>query len=66
MDEQEFQRALVVVLVAGTLLFGAGAAALYVIFRRFQGSKPNLGLMAGLIVFILLACLVLFVLSYSG
>lgn len=65
MDQQEFQRALIVVLVAGTLVFGTGAATLYVIFRRFQGSKPNVGLMAGLVVFIFLACLALFALSYA-
>ena len=65
MTEQEFQRALVVVLVVGTLVFGAGAATLYVIFQRFKGAKPNLGLMAGLIAFIFLACAALFALSYA-
>ena len=65
MNEQEFQRALVVVLVAGSLIFGAGMLTLYVIFQRFKGAKPNLGLMAGLLAFIFLACAALFALSYA-
>jgi hypothetical protein len=62
--EAEFQRALVIVLVAGTLVFAAGALLLFAVFRRFAGAKPSFGLMAGLIAFIFLACAALFALSY--
>ena len=65
MSEQEFQRALVIVLIAGTLVIGAGAVALVMIFRGFRGSKPRMGLMAGLIIFVFLACAVLFALSFE-
>jgi hypothetical protein len=56
----------VIVLVAGTLVVAAGAAVLFVIFRRFGEAKPNVGLMAGLVAFIFLACAVLFALSYMS
>jgi hypothetical protein len=51
--------------VTGTLVFGAGAVTLWIVFQRFKGAKPKMGLMVGLIAFIFLACLALFALSYA-
>lgn len=67
--EQDFQRALITVVVAGTLIFSAAAVTLYVVFRRFGGAKAggraHITLIAGLVAFLLAACAVLFALSYS-
>ena len=65
MDQEQFQRALWLVLAAGTLIAGAGGVTLYVILKRFEGAKPNIGLMGGLLVFIFLVCAALFALSYA-
>ena len=67
--DPDFQRAITIVLVAGTLFIAAAAVTLYIIFRRF-GSKgaagqSHMALMAGLVAFVFLACVLLFLLSYS-
>jgi hypothetical protein len=68
--DPEFQRALIIVLVAGSLIGGAGALALFLIFRRFEGAgaggTTHIALMVALIAFVLVSCLALFALSYSA
>jgi hypothetical protein len=68
--DPEFTRAVIFVAIAGTLIFGAGALALYFVFRRFEGKKAggptHMALIFGLIGFVLLSCLALFGLSYAG
>ncbi|HEV7767288.1 MAG TPA: hypothetical protein VGQ76_19960 [Thermoanaerobaculia bacterium] len=63
-------RALILVLVVGTLVMGIGATTLFIVFRRFgeakAGGTSHKSLMAALIVFIFLCCLGLLMLSYSG
>lgn len=65
--DPEFQKALFVVLTVGILVVGAGATALYFVFRRFgeakAGGQAHMLLMAGLIAFVLLMSLVFFALS---
>lgn len=61
--DPEFQRALVIVLVAGTLVMGAGTALLYFAFRSF-GGKKHPALIGGLVAFVLACCVALFFLSY--
>jgi hypothetical protein len=65
--DPEFQKALSIVLVVGTLVVGAGATALYFIFRRFgepkAGGQSHMLLLGGLIAFVLLMCFVFFALS---
>jgi hypothetical protein len=67
--DPEFQRALIVVLGAGTFIIVAGTVALLVIFRRFGGEKAggrsHMMLIGGLLTFVLFACAALFALSYS-
>lgn len=66
--EPDFQKALLIVLIGGTLVVAAGTVTLYIVFRRFEGPKAggqsHMGLMAGLIAFIFLACAALFAVSY--
>jgi uncharacterized membrane protein len=61
-------RALIIVLVVGTLIMGIGATALFFIFRAYgsgkAGSTKHTALIVALIAFIFLCCLGLFVLSY--
>jgi len=61
--DPEFQRALIVVLIVGTIIMGVGAVALFFIFRSFGGKKPHVALIAGLISFIFVCCLLLFALA---
>ena len=67
--DPEFQRALTVVLIAGTFVIGVGAGTLVLVFRRFEGPKAgghtHMAIMFGLLAFVFLACLILFALSYS-
>jgi hypothetical protein len=66
--DPEFQRVMAIVLVAGAIIFGGAAALLFIVFRRFEGPKAggqsHLALIGGLLAFLLLACLLLFVASY--
>ena len=69
MDLQS-QRALIVVLVVGSIIVAVGTLTLYVVFRMFgekkAGSTTHRTIIAVLITFIFLCCLGLFALSYSG
>lgn len=69
MDPQS-QRALIVVLIVGSIIVAIGTLTLFVIFRTFgekkAGGKTHQTLIAVLIAFIFLCCLGLFALSYSG
>jgi uncharacterized membrane protein len=68
--DPEFQRILIVVLIAGTVVFGAGATVLYFVFRAFGGKQPgsssHFGLIAALVGFVFACCVLLFLLSYAG
>ena len=67
MDEAQFQKALWIVLAVGTVVVGGGATALFFIFRRFgkagAGGQTHIAFMAALLGFVLLMCLVFFLLS---
>jgi len=69
MDPQS-QRALILVLIAGSIIMAIGTLTLFVIFRAYgekkAGGTSHNTLIAVLIAFILLCCLGLFALSYSG
>jgi hypothetical protein len=65
-DDPEFQRALTVVLGVGAIMMGIATIVLAVVFRSFGSSKPRVGLMAGLVIFLLVCCVLLFVLSYAA
>ena len=69
MDPQS-QRALIIVLVVGSIIVAIGTLTLFVIFRTYGekkagGTSHNI-LIALLITFIFLCCLGLFALSYVG
>jgi len=68
--DPEFQRALILVLIGGFAVMGAGAAVLFVAFRRFArkdaGSAAHIGIIAALVLFVLACCAGLFALSYAG
>ena len=65
--DPEFQRVLIVVLMAGSAVIGTAAVALFFAFRAFGGAKAgrpsHFALLFGLVAFIFLCCLVLFRLS---
>lgn len=67
--DPEFQKALLITGAAGTFIITVGAVTLFFIFRRFgeskAGGQAHMALIAGLLAFVLLACVVLFALSYS-
>jgi energy-converting hydrogenase Eha subunit A len=64
---EEFQRALITVVVVGTIVIAIGATAIVLMMRSF-GKKPggtsHILIVAGLLGFILLCCAALFALSY--
>jgi hypothetical protein len=64
------QRALILVLVVGTIVMAIATTALVIIFRRFGGAKAggtsHKTLIVALLTFVFLCCLALFALSYSG
>ena len=68
MDAQEFQRALIVVLAAGSLIAGTGTLLLFLAFRRLGETQAKraspFALMAGVIAFVFGCCLLLFMLAY--
>ena len=66
MTEAEFQRALTVVLGVGAIIIGIATIVLALVFRSFGTKKPRLGLMAGLVMFLLVCCVVFYVLSYAA
>jgi hypothetical protein len=62
--DPEFQRALIIVLIVGSLMAGTGTVLLVFAFRAFGGAKAGRGshmaLMGGLVAFVLACCLALF------
>ena len=68
--DSPFPRALIVVLVVGSIVMAIGATTLYVIFKKFgdenAGGQSHTTLIAALIAFIFLCCAGLFALSYFG
>ena len=62
--DPEFQRALITVLILGTIIAVVGGILLFAIFRRF-GGKSYLGLVGALIGFIFLCCLALLLISHE-
>ena len=65
MDAEQFQRALIMVLVGGGAVFAIAAAVLYLAFRSV-GRQRYFVLIGALVAFLFIACVVLFVLSYSA
>jgi energy-converting hydrogenase Eha subunit A len=64
---EEFQRALITVLVVGTIVMAVGTTAVVLMLRGFEkkaGSTRHIAVVAGLLGFILLCCGALFALSY--
>ncbi|HKR62544.1 MAG TPA: hypothetical protein VJZ00_02330 [Thermoanaerobaculia bacterium] len=64
MDEAQFRHALIVVLLLGAGIMGTGATVLYIAFRTFGGAKAgrpaHFALLASLIAFILLCCMLIY------
>jgi len=67
--DPEFQKALLITGAAGAFIITVGGVTLFIIFRRFgeakAGGQSHVALMASLLGFVFLACIILFVLSYS-
>ena len=61
-------RALIITLILGTVITGAGAAALYLVFRRFgergAGGSTHMGWIGALITFVFASCALLLFLAY--
>jgi membrane-bound metal-dependent hydrolase YbcI (DUF457 family) len=66
--DPESQKALIIVLVVGSIIAAIGTVALVFVFRQFgekqAGSSAHFGLMAALLIFIFAVCGALFWLSY--
>ena len=66
--EPEFQRALIIVLIVGSLIAGIGTLLLFLAFRAFGGATagrmPQNAILGGLVAFVFMCCLALFALSY--
>jgi len=66
--DPESQRALIVVLIAGSSVAAIGTVTLVIVFRQFgekrAGSSSHFALMAALLIFIFAVCGALFLLSY--
>jgi hypothetical protein len=64
------QRALILVLVVGSIVMAIATVTLVIIFRAYggvkAGGKSHNTLIAALLTFVFLCCLALFALSYSG
>ncbi|HVG24024.1 MAG TPA: hypothetical protein VND45_07710 [Thermoanaerobaculia bacterium] len=64
--DPEFQRALIVVLVAGLVITGIAATVLAFAFRAAKGGRPmHPGLIGGLVAFVFLCCAILFFVAYQ-
>ena len=70
MIDPEFRRILIFVVAVGSLMGGTGAVVLYFVFRAFGGAKAggssHMGLIVGLVSFVLACCVLLFALAYAG
>jgi amino acid transporter len=65
--EPEFQTALLVVLIAGSVIFGTATLVLFLAFRAAKGNRPmNMNLIGALVMFVFVCCLLLFALSYAA
>jgi hypothetical protein len=68
--DAEFQRALIVVLIAGSIVIAIGAAAVYFVLRGFgdakAGGKRHVLLIVALVGFVLACCVGLFFVSYAA
>jgi predicted cobalt transporter CbtA len=65
--DPEFQRALTIVLIAGTVVMGIGTVVLFLAFRAAQKERSmHMGLIAGLVGFVFVCCAILFALSYAA
>ena len=64
--DPEFQRALTIVLIAGTIVMAVATGVLFLAFRAFGRAKPNFGLIGGLVAFVFVCCALLFALSYAA
>jgi hypothetical protein len=63
-------RAILIVVVAGSVVFGIGLTGLALAFRRFgrsdAGSPTHLAVLAGLVTFILICCALLLLVAYRA
>ena len=68
MDPQS-QRALILVLLGGSIVIAIGTVTLFIVFRKFgeanAGGRSHKTLIAALLAFIFLCCLGLLALAYS-
>ena len=68
--DPDFQRTITSVLLIGGIMGAVATITLIVIFRQFGGRKAassqHIGLIFGLIAFLVLCCVILFALSYRG
>lgn len=67
--DPESQKALIIVLIAGSAIAAIGTVALVLVFRGFgkqPGSSSHFGLIAGLLAFVFAVCAGLLILSYRG
>jgi hypothetical protein len=65
MDEAQFQRALITVLIAGGVAVTIGTVVLYLAFRSV-GRKRYFLFIGGLVAFLFLCCVALFTLDFVG
>jgi hypothetical protein len=64
--DPEFQRALTIVLIAGSVVAGTAMTVLALAFRAARGGRPmHPGLIGGLVVFVFVCCALLFALAYQ-
>jgi hypothetical protein len=68
--DAESQRALILVLIGGSIVVAVATAILLFVFRAYGGAKAGSAshgrLVAALVAFIFACCVGLYVLSYSG
>jgi hypothetical protein len=62
--DPEFQRAMLIVLGAGSAVAAIATIVLFLLFRRF-GGKAHMGLIVALMGFIFLVCVGLFLVSHE-
>jgi hypothetical protein len=65
MDADQFQKALIVVLIGGSVAVAIGTSLLYLAFRSVGRTRYFL-LMGALLAFLFVCCFVLFTISFSA
>lgn len=65
MGEEEFQRALIIVLLGGSAVVAIGTGVLYLAFRRV-GRRSHFVLIGALVAFLFACCVALFALAFAG